>query len=122
MKKKKKKCILIICSVILAFSSGCSYKKIEFDTKSGKTNTVKAGDKFRITLSENHQQNYYWSLRHNSNKKAVDYLGSVFHGDKSGEVDFNFVALQAGETEINLNYYHYNDSTSSVTYRVTVVK
>lgn len=119
----KKKLIPILCiSIFTLLLCGCSYKKIEFDSQSGKTNSVKVGEKFRITLSENHQQNYYWSLRHNSNKQAVDYLGSVFHGDKSGEVDFNFVALQVGETEINLNYYHYNDSTSSVTYRVTVVK
>jgi predicted secreted protein len=119
----KKKPIPILCSLIFTlFLFGCSYKKIEFDTKRGKTNTVKAGDKFRISLSENHQQNYYWSLRHNSNKKAVDYLGSVFHGDKSGDVDFNFEALQAGETEISLNLNHYNESMSSVTYRITVVK
>ncbi len=118
----KKKSILILCSIIFPLLGGCSYKKIEFDTKSGKTNTVKAGGKFRISLSENHQQNYYWSLRHNSNKKTVDYLGSVFHGDKSGEVDFNFEALQTGETEISLNYYHYNDSTSYVTYKIKVIK
>jgi predicted secreted protein len=119
----KKKLIPILCSFIISLlACRCSYKKLEFDSKSGKTNPVKAGDKFRITLSENHEQNYYWSLKQNSNKKSVDYLGSLFHGDKLGEVDFNFEALQVGEAEINFNYYHYNDSTSSVTYRVTVVK
>jgi predicted secreted protein len=117
------KLIPILCSLVFALLlCNCSYKKLEFDTKSGKTNTVKAGDKFRISLSENHEQNYYWSLRHNSNKKAADYLGSVFHGDKSGDVDFNFEALEAGEAEFSFNLNHYNDSTSSVTYRVTVVK
>ena len=119
----KKKLIPILCSFLVSLlACRCSYKKLEFDTKSGKTNTVKAGDKFRISLSENHQQNYYWSLRHNSNKKTVDYLGSVFHGDKSGDVDFNFEALETGEAEFIFNLNHYNDSTSSVTYRVTVVK
>ena len=119
----KKKFIQTICNLLFSLLLiGCSYKKIEFDTKSGQTNTVKAGNNFRITLSENHQQNYYWSLRHNSNKKAVDYLGSVFHGDKLGEVDFNFEALQAGEAILYFNLNHYNDSTETKVFKVSIVK
>lgn len=119
----KKKHIRITYSLLFIFIlGGCSYKKIEFDTKSGKVNIVKAGDKFRVTLIENHQQNYNWSLRHNSNKKAIDYLGSVFHGDKSGEVDFNFEALHAGEGELILTLNHYNDSTESRVYKVIVTQ
>ena len=119
----KKKITSILCSLLfIFFFVGCSYKKIEFDTKSGGTNTVKAGDKFCITLIENHLQNYYWSLRHNSNKKAVDYLGSVYHGDKLGEVDFNFEALQAGEAEFSFILHHYNDSTEGKVYKVIVTE
>jgi len=101
---------------------GCSYKKVEFDTKSGKTNTVKVGEKFTITLIENHEKNFYWMLKNNSNKSAVDYLGSVFHGNKSGEVDFNFQALTTGEAEFTFNLNHYNDSTQAKIFKVSVVK
>jgi predicted secreted protein len=100
---------------------GCSYKKIEFDTKSGKINTVKAGEKFTVSLIENHEQNYYWILRENSNKRAVDYLGSVFHGNKSGQVDFNFQALKTGTAEFRFNLNHYNDSTQNRIFKVEVV-
>ena len=120
---KKKNFIQTICNLLFSLLLiGCSYKRIEFDSKNGKTNTVKAGDKFRITLTENHLQNYYWSLRHNSNKHAVDYLGSVFHGDKLGEVDFNFEALQAGEAEFSFILHHYNDSTEGKVYKVIVTE
>jgi hypothetical protein len=119
----KKKSILILCSAFLVFyASGCSYKRVEFDSKSGKTNTVKTGAKFRVTLLENHEKNYYWTLKQISNQTAVSYLGSTFHGDKSGEVDFNFESLQAGETEISLTLFHYNDSTETKVFKVEVIK
>ena len=100
----------------------CSYKKVEFDVQSGKTNTVKVGEKFRITLLENHLKNYYWILRENSNKRGVDYLGSVFHGDKSGEVDFNFEPLQTGSATLTFNLNHFNDSTQTKVFKVEVIK
>jgi hypothetical protein len=100
----------------------CSYKKVEFDAQSGKTNTVKVGEKFRITLLENHAQNYYWILRENSNKRGLDYLGSVFHGDKSGEVDFNFEPLQTGSITLTFNLNHFNDSTQTKVFKVEVIK
>jgi predicted secreted protein len=116
----KKKNILIFCSLLLL--GACSHKKVEFDTKSGKTNTVLVGKKFTVTLIENHSKNYYWSLKQNSNKKAVDYWGSVFHGDKSGEVDFNFEALQAGTTQLTFNLNHYKDTTETKVFKIEVVK
>jgi len=101
---------------------GCSYKKVEFDAKSGKTNTVKVGEKFTITLIESHKKNFYWILRENSNKLSVDYQGSAFHGDKSGEVSFVFQAMQIGEAEFTFDLNHYNDSTDSKVFKVKVIK
>lgn len=102
---------------------GCSYKRVEFDAESGKTNTIKVGEKFRITLEgENHQQNYYWLLKEYTNKLGVDYLGSVFHGDKSGEVDFNFIALKPCEVSLTFNLNHFNDSTKTKVFKVQVIK
>jgi len=107
----------------LLFIGACSYKKVEFDAQSGKTNTVKVGQKFRITLlGENHLQNYYWLLKENSNKRGVDYLGSVFHGDKSGEVDFNFESLQSGQVSLTFNLNHFNDSVQTKVFKVEVIK
>ncbi len=118
----KKKNTLISFSLFLLFIGGCSYKKVEFDVKTGKTNTVKVGEKFTITLLENHEQNYYWSLKNNANQNSVTYLGSVFHGNKSGEVDFNFEALQTGQAEFTFNLNHYNDSTDTKVFKVEVIK
>jgi predicted secreted protein len=106
----------------LLFVGACSYKKVEFETKSGKTNTVEVGKKFTITLIENHLENYYWTLKQNSTKNIVDYWGSVFHGNKSGEVDFNFEALQEGATELTFNLNHFKDSTDTKVFRIEVIK
>jgi len=107
----------------LLFIGACSYKKVEFDAQSGKTNTIKVGEKFRITLlGENHAQNYYWIFKENSNKRGVDYFGSVFHGDKSGETDFNFVPLETGNVTLTFNLNHYNDSTQTKVFKVEVIK
>ena len=119
---KKSNTLIFFSLLILLFVGSCSYKKVEFDTKSGKTNAVKVGKKFTITLIENHQQNYYWTLKKNSNKGAVDYWGSVFHGNKSGEVDFNFEALQEGTTELTFNLNHYKDTTETKVFKIEVVK
>lgn len=101
----------------------CSFKKIEFDTQSGKTNTVKVGEKFSVPLlGENHQQNYYWLLIENSNKRGLAYLGSVFHGDKSGEVDFNFFPRQSGEMTLTFTLKHFNDSIQTKVFKVAVIK
>ncbi|MFI5141047.1 MAG: hypothetical protein ACHQII_01715 [Bacteroidia bacterium] len=101
----------------------CSYKKVEFETESGKTNTVKVGEKFRVALlGENHLQNYYWIFTENSNKHGVDYLGSVFHGDKSGEVDFNFEPLETGSVTLTFNLNHFNDSIQTKVFKVEVIK
>ena len=120
----KKTSTLIFCSLLfLLFIGGCSNTKIEFDTLSGKTNTVKVGEKFRIPLlGENHVQNYYWILKENSNKKGVDYLGSAFHGDKSGEVDFVFMPLQTGNVTLTFTLNHFNDSTQTKVFKVEIIK
>ncbi len=121
--KNRTTATLIICSLFFAFFTGaCSYKKVEFDTKSGKTNTVKVGEKFVINLIENHEKNFYWLMKENSNKLSVDYQGSSFHGDKSGEVSFVFKAMQAGEAEFKFTLNHYNDSTDSKVFKVKVIE
>ncbi len=40
---KMPKNTIIICSLMLFTIEGCSYKKIEFEANTGKTNTVKNG-------------------------------------------------------------------------------
>ena len=116
----KKKYTLILCSLL--FIGGCSYKKVEFDSKSGKTNTVKVGKKFTVTLIENHVNNYFWVLKQNSNNAIVEYWGSVYHGEKSGEVDFNFEALHEGTTELTFNLNHFKDSSDTKTFTIEVIK
>ena len=98
----------------------CSYKQADTEATGGKSNHFKVGEKFRITLTENHEQNHYWLLQANSNKKSVDYLGSVFHGNRSGNVDFNFEARAAGEALLVFELKHYNDSTKTKTYKIEI--
>jgi hypothetical protein len=59
-------------------------------------NHFSRGEKFRITLPENHTTGYMWQLNNNYDTKVLDYYGSVFHGNEKG-VDFNFKTLEKGQ-------------------------
>ena len=108
---------LIIFTLAVILLSACGYKKIEFEKQSGQVNKVKAGEKFCISLPEDHNTKYLWAMKKNSSEGKVDYMGSVFHGTY---VDFNFVAVSAGQGELTFYLYCAKDTAQVKTFLVGV--
>lgn len=105
---------LILFTIIL---TGCSYQEIK--NEAPQTNDVTSGEKFRITLPENHTTGYMWQLNNNFDDKVLDYYGSVFHGNEKG-VDFNFKTLNKGQTTLNFALIKYRDTSATKQFIVNV--
>ena len=97
---------LIVTTVLL---SSCSYQQVRQETPT--ENLIGRGEKFRITLPENHTTGYMWQMNNNYNSKVLDYYGSVFHGNEKG-VDFNFKTLEKGKTTLNFTLIKYRDTSA----------
>lgn len=108
---------LLIFSFLLTLATACSYPKLEFEKESGKVNKVKKGEKFRISLPEDHSTMYLWTLKKDIPTTRVDYQGSVFHGTY---VDYNFNAVRKGTEELTLYLYSPKDTSQIKTFIVEV--
>ena len=100
-----KNCIISIIVCLLGVS--CSFKQI--DKVAPAENTISKGEKFRITLPENHTTGYMWQMNNEYDSNILDYYGSVFHGNEKG-VDFNFDAIKKGKTTLNFTLIKYRDT------------
>jgi predicted secreted protein len=94
-----------VCALLLI---SCSYQQA--DKVAPLENMINKGEKFRITLPENHSTGYMWQINNTFNDKVLDYYGSVFRGNEKG-VDFNFTALEKGKATVNFALIKYNDTT-----------
>lgn len=103
--------------ILITTLTGCSYQEIKNEAPT--TNDVKSGEKFRITLPENHTTGYMWQLNNNFDNKVLDYYGSVFHGNEKG-VDFNFKTLNKGKTTLNFALIKYRDTSATKQFIVDV--
>ncbi len=99
---------MIIASVCSLLLISCSYQQA--DKVAPLENVINKGEKFRITLPENHSTGYMWQINNTFNDKVLDYYGSVFRGNEKG-VDFNFTALEKGKASVNFALIKYNDTT-----------
>lgn len=90
------------------FLFGCSYQQARQEAPT--ENHFGRGEKFRITLPENHTTGYMWQMNNNYDSKVLDYYGSVFHGNEKG-VDFNFKTLEKGKTTLNFALIKYRDTS-----------
>ncbi len=97
--------ITIICLQLLY---SCSYQRA--DKVAPMENSFNAGEKFCVTLPENHTTGYMWQIHNSFDNKVVDYYGSVFRGNEKG-VDFNFIALEKGKTTIQFSLIKYRDTS-----------
>ena len=98
--------ILAIISIL--FATSCSYKQA--DKVAPLENIIVKGEKFRITLPEDHTTGYMWQMNNEYDSKILDYYGSVFRGNEKG-VDFNFTALKKGKTTLNFTLIKYRDTS-----------
>lgn len=101
--------ILPFTLFIFAFlTSSCAYQQANKEAPS--ENQFSRGEKFRITLPENHTTGFMWQINNNFDSKVLDYYGSVFHGNEKG-VDFNFKTLEKGKVVLNFALIKYRDTT-----------
>jgi len=107
---------IIFIFLCLSLAS-CYYKKAEFEKSSGQVNKIKKGEKFRISLPEDHASKYLWALAKDIPTKRVQYNGSVFHGTY---VDFNFEAVGKGREELSLFLYSAKDTLEKKAFVVEV--
>lgn len=96
----------------------CTYQKA--DKVSPMVNEIQKGEKFSITLPEDHATGYSWQINNGFDSKILDYYGSVFRGNEKG-VDFNFVAFEKGKATVNFALIKYHD-TSEVKQFIVDVK
>lgn len=97
--------LTIFCITLLI---SCSYQQA--DKVAPLENTIAVGEKFRITLPENHTTGYMWQINNTFENKILDYYGSVFRGNEKG-VDFNFTTLKKGKATLNFALIKYHDTT-----------
>jgi len=90
------------------FLASCSYKQL--DKEAPLENSISTGEKFRITLPENHTTGYSWQINNAIDNKILDYYGSVFRGNEKG-VDFNFTATNKGKATLHFALIKYHDTT-----------
>ena len=102
-----KNLLTLLFSIILL--SSCSYQQVRQEAPT--ENHFIRGEKFRITLPENHTTGYMWQMNNNFDTKVLDYYGSVFHGNEKG-VDFNFKTLEKGKTTLNFALIKYRDTSA----------
>ncbi|MES2513303.1 MAG: protease inhibitor I42 family protein [Bacteroidota bacterium] len=93
---------------ILFFLYSCSYQRA--DKVAPLINDISKGDKFRITLPENHITGYMWQINNEFDNNVLDYYGSVFRGNEKG-VDFNFTALEKGKATVTFALIKYRDTS-----------
>jgi len=107
---------IIFLLITLSFWD-CSYPEVKLEKQGGQVNKVKAGEKFRISLPEDHNTKYLWTLKKDIPTTYVDYMGSVFHGTY---VDYNFTAVRPGKEELTLYLYSPRDTAEIKTFVVEV--
>lgn len=73
-----KNLLTLLFAIILL--SSCSYQQVRQEAPT--ENHFSRGEKFRITLPENHTTGYMWQMNNNFDTKVLDYYGSVFHGTR----------------------------------------
>lgn len=100
----KKAFIVTFCFII---STSCSYQQKQ--KLPPEENTLNIGEKFRITLPENHKDGFMWQINNKYNTKIVDYYGSVYRGKEKG-VDFNFETIGKGKDTLTFALIMYKDT------------
>jgi len=105
---------LLLFGMVL-FVSSCRYPELK--KLAPEVNSVKMGEKFRITLPEDHKKGETWQIKKDNNYQKFEDLGSVWHGAEKG-VDFNLKSLSSGQYTITVIKHTFQDSTDLKQYIV----
>lgn len=108
MKNPVKKRVAFHCWYIFLFFS-CSYREMKMEAP--QVNNLETNVKYRINLPEEHSSGYIWQLSETYDKKIIDNINTVWHGNTKG-VDFNFHTLAAGQTTLTFILRKYTDTSA----------
>jgi hypothetical protein len=86
-----------ILLILITLCAGCRYR--ELADPSPFIHEVSVGEKFRVTLPENHAQKENWNMLDDYNHNMVQRLGDVWHGDDKG-LDVNLRCTAKGTTQL----------------------
>lgn len=106
------------------FFISCSHLTV--DKEAPAVNELKAGDKFRIILPENHDEGYLWKLSE-YNKTLIDNMGAVWHGNSKG-IYFRFITAQPGTDTLHFTLFKTDavtkerDTVKTATYIIKVTE
>lgn len=115
----------VIMLFLLFILQACNPNVLEKEAPA--VNEIKAGEKFTIILSENHDEKLLWKLNENPNKKVIDNMGAVWHGNDKG-IYFRFIASETGTDTLHFTQYKTQeitmerDSVKSVKYIIKVTE
>src|SRR5688500_10358522 len=104
----------VITGLVMA---SCRYKEVR--EPAPFVHELGAGEKFRITLPENHEKKESWNMDDTYDKRVLLKLAEVWHGNDKG-IDFNFQAGRAGTTTLTFFKRQYSDTLESVKYNLKI--
>lgn len=107
MKKILKKNTYLNILVFFIITS-CSVPNVKLEAP--QINNLVINKSYRINLPEDHSSGYIWHLDENYDKKIMDHINTVWHGNKKG-VDYNFNTLTIGQTTLTFVARKYTDTS-----------
>jgi hypothetical protein len=100
------KALLLLFAVCIACAS-CRYREVKEPMPF--VNELKIGEKFRITLPENHINKESWNMLDDFDHNILHRLGDVWHGNEKG-IDINLQCLSPGTTQLTFVKRRYSDT------------
>jgi predicted secreted protein len=114
----EKKIFVHLSAAALAVSlTACRYTELK--EPAPMMHSVRTGEKFRITLPENHTKGQSWQLMTGYDSRVIRKLNEVWHGNEKG-IDINLVGVSSGSTTLRFLQRQYNDTSAQVEYLVKI--
>jgi len=110
------KSFFIILSFCFSFVS-CSNELVL--KESPVENVIREHKSFSIILPEDHRTGYTWTIDDQYNKKSVEFINSVWHGNDKG-VYYHFSSLKQGVCTLNFVCRKYTDTSDFKTFTLKI--
>ena len=108
---------ILLLVALAAFS--CRYRQLKEPLPA--VHEIEAGEKFRITVPENHTNGEWSTLHDNYDPKVVERLNEVWHGDEKG-IDFNFRAKELGTSTLTIIRKRFQETLDTVNFSVKITQ
>ena len=105
--------LLLFCVVFVS----CRYHEVK--EPAPFVNDLEQGQKFRITLPEDHSQKESWNILDDFDHGVIQHLADVWHGNEKG-LDVNLRCMSPGTTQLTFVKRRYSDTLEIRKYLVRV--